>query len=201
MYKIPASDHSKFYQNVYSKQAKINMQYAASLLWRAHCLHHPAFRPYESDLGHQGKLWGGMKCSRECLDCCHSGKDTAIKLSSEVTRRSVRQDRPWTWHKLINKRSNSDGHYFHRTGIHIYVIVPKHVKSWWDLPLLHTLIAFALLLFTFYLQLLNDTEGPLTKPPVCRRELVPRNNRLPAFIDRQFPHTHTHTHTHTHSAT
>lgn len=54
----------------------------------------PLFWPYESDLGLQGELWGSLKCSIECLDCCHGGKDTAIKLSSEVTHRSARRDRP-----------------------------------------------------------------------------------------------------------
>ena len=35
-----------------------------------------------------GKLWGGLKYFRESFDCCHSGKDTTIRLSSEVTCRS-----------------------------------------------------------------------------------------------------------------
>lgn len=48
----------------------------------------PVFRPYESDLGLMGKLRGGLKCFRECLDCCHSGKDATIKLSFEVVHRS-----------------------------------------------------------------------------------------------------------------
>lgn len=51
------------------------------------CSHGRVFWPYESDLGLQGKIWGG---SRECLDCCHSGKDKTITLSSEVMHGSDR---------------------------------------------------------------------------------------------------------------
>lgn len=116
--------------------------------------HGPVFRPYESDLGLQGKLWGGLKCSRECLDCCHSGKDTTIKLSSEVTHRSVRQDQPWTWYELTNKHTNSDSHYFSCAGIYVHIIVLKHVYSRWgkkNLRLLHAPITSRsfLLLTTF----------------------------------------------------
>lgn len=48
------------------------------------------FGPYESDFEaavRGKKLQGGLKHSGECLDCCHSGKDTAIKLSSKVRHR------------------------------------------------------------------------------------------------------------------
>lgn len=102
----------KVYPNVSVSKFETNMECTISPVYRAHYSHGPLFRPYESDLGLQGKRWGSLKCSIECLDCCHHGKDTAIKLSSEVTHRSARQDRPLTWYELVNKRTNSDSYYF-----------------------------------------------------------------------------------------
>lgn len=49
-----------------------------------------------------GKIWGCLKCFRESLDCCHSGKDTTIKLSSEVTHRSGGKDQLLTMLTLIS---------------------------------------------------------------------------------------------------
>lgn len=45
---------------------------------------------------------------RESLDCCHNGKDTAIKLSSKVTHRSGGKDQLLTCYNLVNKHSHSD---------------------------------------------------------------------------------------------
>lgn len=66
------------------------------------------FGPYESDLGLWGKLLGDLKCFRESLDCCHSGRDTTIKLSSEFIHSSGGQDQLLTYYNLVNKHSRSD---------------------------------------------------------------------------------------------
>lgn len=55
----------------------------------------------------EGGLQGGLKRSRECLDCCHGGKDAAIKLSSEVRHRLAGRGR-------APARARSGDHHFHR---------------------------------------------------------------------------------------
>lgn len=123
------------------------------------------FGPYESDLGLWGKLWGDLKCFRESLDCCHSGRDTTVKLSSEFTHSSGGQDQLLTSYSLVNKHSHSDNCMFHA-----YLSKCFH--------------SFTHLILTLLL------NGPLTKLSVLLGVPVPSI----AGRHRQFHQLYTHTH-------